>query len=345
MAEQDVLLVCDVGGTNTTLAVLKHVDGVFSILKSHRYASAKLGSLDEALEHFLRSIWSAGAPPGRFCVSAAGPVVDNVCDMTNVPWMIDGGHVAAQLGIPTFVINDFSAICYALPLLDSHETIGALELPHPGRRMPPGSGNLRAVVGAGTGLGTGFLTEDHGHFVAHPSEGGHIEFSPFDETTSEFREHVEAHRGPAQGWEQFLSGQGLANMFAFFRDAKRIREDDTVARIAEAGSAEVPQLVSEAAADHPGLAEIMRYFVEIYARYASAVATLLMPTAGLYLAGGIAIKNAKWFSEQDRFVRAFERNYNPRVERVLRDIPIRIIADYEISLYGAAHAALSLDIP
>lgn len=343
MADSELLLVSDVGGTNTSIAMVRHSAGEFAIEAARRYGSASLSGIEEAFDQFIAADWTSNERPSRCCVSGAGPVVGRVCDMTNVPWKIDADAVQAHLQIPTFVINDFTAISYALPLLDSHTQIRAMPLPHPGGRIPNRSGSVRLAVGAGTGLGVGFLTEDHGHFTAHPSEGGHSEFTPFDDLSEAFRAYVDGRLGPHQGAEQFISGQGITNAFRFFRDTGRLTDDEVTKQICAADDADKPRLISEAAANHDGLAAIMRLFVAGYARFASDAAAFFLPTAGLYLAGGIAAKNHRWFVEDDLFTATFERNYNPRVERVLRDVPVHIIVDYDISLYGAAHAALSLD--
>ena len=38
----------------------------------------------------------------------------------------------------------------------------------------------------------------------------------------------------------------------------------------------------------------------------------------------------------------FERNYNPILRPLLKKIPVYIVRDYSISLYGAANAAVTL---
>ena len=83
----------------------------------------------------------------------------------------------------------------------------------------------------------------------------------------------------------------------------------------------------------------MKLFVRMYAKVASNVALTLLPTQGLYLAGGIVSKNADWFLRQGEFISAFETVYKESLVDTLRNIPVYIVNDYAISLYGAAHAA------
>ena len=86
----------------------------------------------------------------------------------------------------------------------------------------------------------------------------------------------------------------------------------------------------------------MRYFVRMYANFASNAALTLIPGAGLFLAGGIAAKNERFFLEDHLFIRSFLENYNPNIRTVIEHIPVYIIKNYDISLYGAANAARML---
>jgi glucokinase len=72
------------------------------------------------------------------------------------------------------------------------------------------------------------------------------------------------------------------------------------------------------------------------------MALTFLPEAGLYLAGGIVTKNERFFLEDSRFMSAFTLHPNAKMRRLLRRIPIYVIRDYTVSLYGAANAARSL---
>jgi glucokinase len=215
------------------------------------------------------------------------------------------------------------------------------EIPHPGRKVTPQSQDQRrlyAVLGAGTGLGVGYLIGGENRLEAFPSEGGHILFGPFDELTREFHAFLTERRGELLGSELFVSGQGLVNAVAFFEASGRLSER---ARKELQGVREpkMPAAVASLAEEDESCADIMRMFVRMYAKVAANVALTFLPTQGLYLAGGIASKNERWLLEEDRFVRAFERVYKNSLVDTLKNTPIYIVNDYAISLYGAAHAA------
>jgi glucokinase len=337
-----MILAGDIGGTNATLALVDELNGLFRVRASRRFATRELSSIEEAITTFREEHATLWPQLAACCLSAAGPITDNQCTMTNVSFAIDGDTIARDFGIRTNIINDFSAICYALPLIETHDQIDAIALEHPDGSTPDPSGTVRAVVGAGTGLGTGYLIEDRGHYAAHASEAGHTDFAARDELSEAFEAFM-ANRYPVRpGVEPYVSGQGIRNAFHFFVETGRLERDDAVNEILSLEHSEVPEAVSLAAEHHEGLAEIMRFFVRLYARFARNTALYFLPRAGLYIAGGIAAKNQRWFLEQHAFMREFDQNYNDRITPLLRRTPVFLIQDYDVSLYGAAHAAVCL---
>ena len=125
---------------------------------------------------------------------------------------------------------------------------------------------------------------------------------------------------------------------------KQISKDDPVVlSILREPDTNKPAAISRgAASSHPGCVRVMKTFVKVYARFASNVASFLIPKGGIYLAGGISGKNLELFVQDNLFITFFEQHCNPNILKVLEEIPIYVIKDYSISLYGAANAALSL---
>ena len=339
-----LILAGDVGGTNTSLALVGRRNRSFLVLGKFLFKTRELGSFTEAVEHSLVEIERKRGSRNvdLCCVSAAGPVAGNRCVMTNAPWEISGNEIAAILGAKTAVINDFSAISYGLPLLDTDDPDKLLVLPRPDGRTPQAWGNLRAVVGAGTGLGVGFLLEDHGRYIACPSEGGHIDFGGFDEETRELSRYVEKRIGAIPEAELFISGQGIVNIYRFLAEKRKVSPGSEAAQILLAEDGEIPALVSAGAGKIPLCTEAIRLFVKLYARFAAGVAATFLPGAGLYLAGGIAAKNEKYLLEDGLFMKTFSQGYRKGIRDTLAEIPVYLVKDYGISLLGAANAAYSL---
>jgi glucokinase len=347
-----LILACDVGGTNTSVALVGRLGTRFDILHRVRHSSRELTSLEEALQQDLTDLEGIHPEyrPDRISISGAGPVRDNVCRLSNVSWKIDGHAVAAQFGIPSLVINDFSAISYGIPLLDVEDREQITPIPLKDGTFPPPRGNVQAVVGAGTGLGFGYLVERAGRYEALPSEGGHASFAAYDELSGAMLKYLREQLDILPGSELFVSGQGLVWAHRFFVETGKIppesplHPDNMTTGHGDEGNTDIAAAVSRAAGENdPAAGEIMRLFVRNYGRVASDGALHFLPTNGLFLAGGIVTKNERWFLQDNLFSTCFTMNYRKHIAALLAEIPVYIIKDYAISLYGAAHAAYALE--
>jgi glucokinase len=297
--------------------------------------------MDEALERFLSVPGNSSASDRKMgcCLSGAGPVRDNVSHLSNVSWRIDGPELESRFGMPTLVINDFSAICYGLPMLRQDDPGALLRIAHTDGSTGSSQGTVWAAVGAGTGLGIGYLATLNGRHLALPSEGGHADFATFDDETERIKSYVTEKLGCFPGSEQFVSGSGIVNIFDYLTHTGRFETTDTVRTCRQASEEERPAVISSAATTDPCCAETMRLFVRMYGKVASNAALHFLPSAGVYLAGGIAAKNETWFINDDTFMRAFETNYKASVRPFLKDCPVFIVREEAVALYGAAHAA------
>ncbi len=342
---RNLILVGDVGGTNTNLGVAGEWNGKVDLLLEVVFDSATVTQFTSCVKKTMEI--ARESHPNIFfnlcCISGAGPVKDNFCKMTNQNWVIDGNEIQQTLGVPTLIINDFSAISFGLPLLDVNDPAQVEILRRPDGSTPEPQGDLRAVVGAGTGLGVGFLAKMGDRWRAFPSEGGHMDFADFDEDTKGFKAWIMESIDLVPEYEMCISGMGIKNVFYYFLEKGVLKkEDPTVISILREADANKPAAISKNAANHEGCQRVMITFVKMYARFASSVASFLLPKGGFYLAGGISGKNLEFFLKDSLFVRTFEQHCNPNIYRVLQEIPLYVIKDYSISLYGAANAALSL---
>ena len=347
---QRIVLAGDVGGTNTTLALVgvdstSAAQAVFRLLDRAVLKSQQLSGIAQAIEQARNrldaELWQR---IDACCLCAAGPISNNRCSLTNLQWQIDGSEVAAELAVPTILINDFSGICYGIPVLFRQAPQRFTPIPHSDGSTPAGAGSVIAVVGAGTGLGVGYLTTlPDGNVTAHPSEGGHSDFAPFDDQTMALRAFVAGQHQGVPDAEYFLSGPGIANLFDFLVAHESWQQSATQRRILAHPRTERPEMISLNAAEDPLCSATMGLFVRIYAKFASSAALHFLAGGGLFLAGGIAAKNQRLFLQQHRFMRFFEQNCRANIERLLRRVPVHIVGDYTVSLYGAAYAAVRQD--
>ena len=360
-AKERIILAGDIGGTNTNLALVRFLEGSFDIRFSMRFSTQAETSLIDPMRRFLESAKSEGfsAPIDVCCVSAAGPVRDNSIQLTNAPWAISAAEIADRFHLPVHLINDFTAISYAVVLLDSDDEKQIAPLAHTNSLKPLPSKGMALVVGAGTGLGVGFIDKKlDGSYRAYPSEGGHSALPCWDDLSLSFFKWLEAKIGVEPGIELAVSGQGIGNIFSFLcSDAFDPVEASPYAMpcgpiealersfaegILREPELEKPAIIASNRTRDPRCALAMELFVEFYARKVSSLASIFLPEGGIYLAGGISSKNEAFLTEGYRFMRVFERNYAPHIQEFLATVPVMIVKNYSISLIGAANAAIQL---
>ena len=345
-----VVLAGDIGGTNANLALIGKKGGTFTLLMDRHYRTKDEPSLIEPLGRFLAeaSREHKGVKAELCCISGAGPVVDERIALTNAPWAIDAKAVRSAFSIPTTLINDFSALSYGVLLLDPANPKQITRLPHGDGSFPEPQGGVRLVVGAGTGLGVGYVVKVRNKVEAQPSEGGHVTLPVYDDESRDFQRWLEAKYGFVPGAEAGVSGQGIANAFAYFAERATgsvsggSAPSKAARKILDTPDAERPALVAAAAGSDPLCAKAMDMFVKLYARVAADHTATFLPAGGVFLAGGIASKNEALFLEGNRFMSMYEKSYAKHIRALLAKTPVMIVKDYSISLYGAANAAVEM---
>ena len=309
----------------------------YRLLCKARFNTQEERSLLGPIQDFLAA--SSAPRPGRACFSGAGPVLDRRLHLTNAPWDIDGAALERELGMPVHLVNDFIALSCGVLQLDVSDACQVTALPHCDGSLPvPNPEGLVLVVGAGTGLGVGFVIHTAQGPRAFPSEGGHIGLPVFDEDTQALWRHLQVGLSGPPGAEMAVSGSGLAMIFRFLLDSRRVPWTQAAKVILSLPDADQPAAVSAQADTDPGCGRAMAMFVELYARVCAELCAVFLPTGGLFLAGGIASKNASYFLENGRFMARFERNYLVHLDQLTRATPVYLVHDYDLSLYGAAHA-------
>lgn len=329
------LLAADVGGTKVALA-LAAAGGARPEIVAHRvYACQEFSGLQPVIADFLQQPPVAGhrAAIAAACFSVAGPVAANSATLTNLNWKIAGNALAAELRLPEVrLINDFAAAGLGITRLAPNE----LETLQAGS---PVAQAARLIIGAGTGLGVGLLTWQDNGYAVHPSEAGHADFAPVDEVQDKLMVYLRRSYGRVS-YERVVSGPGLMRIFSFLqetgagvssrqlRDADKTRQD-TAELIAEFALAKLNPLAVRA----------LDLFVAIYGAFAGNMALATLARGGVYIAGGIAPKIAPKLKE-GAFMRAF--NNKGRFSEVLATMPVQVVMNPQVGLYGALQEAARL---
>ncbi|MFM2086988.1 MAG: hypothetical protein RLZZ237_1857 [Pseudomonadota bacterium] len=264
-------LLADVGGTNARFA-LELSPGNITLVEV--LPCADYPSLTAALQAYLAlpAVAAAGGAAVRHAaIDIANPVDGDFLSMTNHHWSFSISAMRAECGFVTLdVVNDFTALARALPLLSNEE------------KHQVGTGSARqntaiGLIGAGTGLGVSGLIPAHGSWVALQSEGGHVNFAPSNEVEvailqyawREF-EHVSA--------ERLLSGDGLELIYRALADRAGVSSEGlSAAEITRRALSGESLLCDEA----------IEAFCCVLGSMAANVAVTLGALGGIYIGGGI----------------------------------------------------------
>jgi glucokinase len=297
----------DLGGTKT---LLRCVEANGAVSAEERFESGEYTSFDEVLRAFIDR--GAGKVDAA-CFAVAGPVFGGRADLTNLGWELHAESLAKTFGIEhVALINDFYAVALGVPQLEEGDLL-SLQKGSRDRTAPI------AILGAGTGLGQAVVIPNASGWSVIPSEGGHADFAPQNEEQAKLMLHIVAQHGHAS-WERVVSGMGLTTIHELFAGA----------------TLEPEQIAERAAADDPSALHTFATFVDAYGAEAGNMALRVLAKGGVFLAGGIAAKNAAHFTD-GRFLEAFARK--GRFHDLMATFPVDVILNEKVGLIGAAAAA------
>ncbi|MDY0019742.1 MAG: glucokinase [Anaerolineae bacterium] len=322
-----MLLVGDIGGTKTHLALFDPEVGLHDPQIDETFPSAAYPSLEAVVQDFLarRSLSVECAAFG-----IAGPVVAGRAAVTNLPWMVDAAHLQQTLGFASVkVLNDLSAIAYSVPYLEPADlcTLNAGEAVR---------GGTIAVIAPGTGLGEGFITWNGDQHVPQDSEGGHTDFGPTTQLEIALLQYLRRRFGRVS-YERICAGIGMPNIYAFLRDTGREEEPAWLAEQLAAAQDHTP-VIATAGLDQsrpcPICRRTLEIFVSILGAEAGNLALKVMSIGGVYIGGGIPPRILPVLLD-GRFMKAFLNK--GRLSRVLAPMPIHVILNRNAALLGLAH--------
>ena len=339
-----LLLAGDIGGTKTILQLVETSDSsAIHTIYQESYHSADFPDLVPIVQQFLVK---ANTPtPEKACFAIAGPIVKNTAKLTNLAWFLETGRLEKELGIPHIsLINDFAAVGYGILGLQKQDLLTL----QAGKFQPEAP---IAIIGAGTGLGQGFLIKQGKYYQVFPSEGGHADFAPRHELEFQLLKYLLGkHDIQRVSVERVVSGQGIVSIYQFLRDRKIAPESPDIAKIVRTWEEEAGQ--QEKSVD-PGAAigkaalqksdrlceQTMQLFVEAYGAEAGNLAIKLLPYGGLYVAGGIAPKILPIIQNSSFLLNFTQKG---RMRSLLEEIPVYIVLNQQVGLIGAALCAARL---
>lgn len=355
-----MILAGDIGGTKTNLALYDWTTERVEPIREDSFHSADYKTLEDIIEEFLSTPLpkpptesDSGEEPVEAtaetaadtlepapepikltaaCFGVAGPVIDNRCRTTNLPWVIEGAALAERFNIPQVrLLNDLEATAHGILFLNPDEIVVL------NAGTPPKKKQALALIAAGTGLGECILYWDGTRYRPMPSEGGHTDFAPNSDSEIDLLRHL---RGSYLhvSYERIVSGPGLHAIYEYLRDTKKneptwlaekIKVGNPAAEIAEAGLKGQAEIAKQA----------LELFASIYGAEAGNLALKALTLDGVYVAGGIAPKLLKKLQDGS-FMRGFTNK--GRYKRIMSQIPVKVVMNDKTALLGAASMAAQL---
>ncbi len=318
-----MILAGDIGGTKTVLSLLnRDTNGSLICLQEQSFPSQHYLEFDDILTAFLPddvTIKSA-------CFGVAGPVVNQRCQTTNLPWLLDTEALKIKLGIAKVkLLNDLEAMALGMLYLPEEDLI---EL-NPNAQIQ--AGNI-AVIAAGTGLGEAILYWDGTRHHPLATEGGHTDFAAQNAQQDLLLAYLRQIFPEHVSCERIISGIGFSHLYDFLceqgvappcPDVSGLNsETDRNAVISQLGVTNTDPLC----------AATVKLFVELYGAEAGNLALKSLATGGVFIGGGIGAKILPAM-QNGHFINAFKAK--GRFYPLLDKISVKLSLNPRTPLIGA----------
>lgn len=323
------LLVADIGGTNSNFGIAQIVDGDARLLFSLHFKSKEVTNFTDLVKDVLAYVQTTYALDIKSaCFAAAGVVApkQEYCKPSNLKITIDARDILEHTALEcAFIVNDFEVVGYGVSRIAKKDLVTV----QTGNEFKYGN---KAILGAGTGLGKSILrwVESKQRYLPVASEGGHADFAAQNSFELDLLKFIREREQFCYNisWENVLSGSGIKRIYAFLGEAKTYDFQD----ITLAKEGPHPDEIFASRSRDKRCQDTFELYAKFYARCAKNWALDALALGGVYIAGGIASHNVEMF-KLNIFLQEFANC--GKQQQFLKSMPIWVIADYDVSLYGA----------
>lgn len=334
-----MILVGDLGGTKTILALYKHhkdkPKSRLQCLKKKCFASADFKNFTSLLADFLASAKeenSGNINIDKVCFGVAGPVVNDMCTTTHLNWILKKSEIAAQTYAKNvYLLNDLEATAWGVLDLPNSDFV-TLNSASKKNQADKNQSHI-AVLAAGTGLGEVLIMRSNNGYHVLATEGGHADFAPRNELEIGLLQYLMRLHPEHVSYERVVCGQGLVNIYQFLASidyapinpaiTSRLNTEDPAAVIATAATLK----------NEPLCLKALDMFCTIYGAEAGNLALKCLPKGGIILAGGMAAKNLSTL-QNGSFLQGYLAK--GRYQSMLQDFTVKVCLNAEVGLLGAA---------
>ncbi len=324
----ECLLGADIGGTNSNFGIF-HVQNNVPILLLSLHAKSQQVTDFPVLVHqvllFVKQTYGITIKHALFAAAGVASPNKDQSKPTNLSYVIDASAIKKATGLScVYVINDFEVIMYGLDFIAPKDLV----LVKKGVALERAT---KAILGAGTGLGKCIMVwnSDRNRYMPVASEGGHEDVAVQTSLELELVEFIQKteKRACNISWEDVLSGNGIQRMYQFFHARANGGQHAKREQVPH------PDEIFQDRNNSKHSWDTFELYTTLYARCAKNFGLDVLARGGIYIAGGIAAKNLPMF-ELPQFAREFVNC--GKLADLLEQIPIYVITDYNVSLYGAA---------
>ncbi|MEM4239586.1 MAG: glucokinase [Candidatus Woesearchaeota archaeon] len=324
-----IVLAGDVGGTKTRLGLYSIENRSFSTLSLDCFENKNFDNLWQIVKVFLDA---TDAHPRAAAFGIAGPVIEGVCKATNLPWKIDVAQLSKKIGIPrTTIVNDFVAHAHGIDAIKRKDLFVIQRGDYDGLAN-------KALFGPGTGLGEAIIAQHGGDAIVVPSEGGHQDFAPQNETEIELLKFLMKKFGHVSN-ERILSGPGIMNVYEFLKKGGYAKESSAVRAALNAKGAKKPSIIMRYSRTDKLCRMTADLFFSVLGAEAGNLAMQAMAFGGVYIIGGL-VRNHAALLKKSSFLKSF-RNKG-RLSPLMRRIPVYVVKNEKLGITGAAALASDL---
>ena len=348
-----VVLLGDIGGTNSRLRLVYMTkDSIIETIDEKDYPTYKYKGLKEILKEYLSPFKNKETFPKLSVLGIPGAVINNrVLGSYALPDLNGktGTEMGKELGIEYFMyLNDFNVNGYAIQNKNLKEGIDYISLTPNIRPIPNAT---KCMIGAGTGLGTGFLTKKSydKYYTVNSAQGGQQDFPINSDLQLKYKEFLSKFynvKNPT--CENACCGSTITLIYKFICNEEKIKENDSqlkknVMELKEDLNNENVRNLNKKIIDNalydkcPLCKRVLDFFIEIYASITANLALVTLSLGGVYLFGGVSAGIGEYMKKNNIFVNNFI--HKGGMELILETIPIYAVINEKLGIIGAGEYA------
>lgn len=260
----------------------------------------------------------------RACLGVSGntqPSKDYI-QSPHLSFPIDGKEIALHCNLQkVFVINDFEIIGYGLKAISADHLITL-------NKGKPREQGTKLILGAGAGLGSSAQIWEQGKnsYQIVPIYAAFTDFIPFTQQELDFAQFISKRNGKDSNvsWGYVLGSKGgIVAMYEYFSG------------ITNHAYRTNPQAIFINRHNDEFCKKAVNFYMSIYTRLIRNITYIISPYGGLYLTNKVVINNSELFTDPNFLIELFNC-HNETLKNIISDIPVYLVTDPQIGLYGAA---------